>query len=199
MSQEPKKDKQLRYTPFQIFVLTYLTSEESKQQKDNKAFGRPSPVGLTYNYRFTTSINELTTIVLPNLIPGDKLDPSDILTRTVNEVIDLEKQELIKYEHERSHPSFKGEQYEGFYVTPGGKLFVRKCFVGLVSKIEDKIQYERIVEQTEANTIVKKYFKELREKLIDKSQDQVIEIISSGIKEYAVVGISIALRLVGLT
>jgi len=197
LSLEPKKDKQLEYTPFQISVLSYLTIEESKQQRDNTVFGNNSPVGFTYNYRFTTSINELSTIVSPNLIPGDKPDPSDIFTRTINEVIELERKELIKYEHERSHPSFKGEQYEGFYVTTQGKLFVRKCFVGLVPKIEDKIQYERVVEQTEANTEVKKYFKELREKLIDKSQDQVVEMIISGMKEYTVVGISIALRLLG--
>ncbi|MGA9910273.1 MAG: hypothetical protein WBP84_08685 [Nitrososphaeraceae archaeon] len=64
--------------------------------------------------------------------------------------------------------------------------------------VADKRQYEMIVQQVETGSTAKKYFRDLWGKLIGKSQDQIIELITSGGKQYAPIGIVIALRLIGI-
>ena len=46
--------------------------------------------------------------------------------------------------------------------------------------VADKRQYEMIVQQVETGSTAKKYFRDLWGKLIGKSQDQIIELITSG-------------------
>ena len=44
--------------------------------------------------------------------------------------------------------------------------------------VADKRQYEMIVQQVETGSTAKKYFRDLWGKLIGKSQDQIIELIT---------------------
>lgn len=85
------------YTPYQLFVLSYMTIQELHQQTENLVFGQPAVVGMTYNYRFTTSVNELSTIVSPHVIPGKEDKPKTIMENIKDEMQKLFKDDLIKY------------------------------------------------------------------------------------------------------
>lgn len=107
--------------------------------------------------------------------------------------------EFLIYENNPSHPNFRGKQYEGFYITPKSKVFVRKCFIGLEKRVANQNSYETAIERVETGSAAKKYLKELRTKLIDKTQDEIVELITTGVKSYAPAGIAMVLQLVGIT
>jgi hypothetical protein len=55
------QDTQINLTAFQIFILTDLTVEEMRRQREGTVLGTPlSDLGYTAKYRYATNINELT-------------------------------------------------------------------------------------------------------------------------------------------
>ena len=90
--------------------MAHLTTEDIRCQYEETAFGRPvsSGLGHTLRYRYATSINELTTIVSPELIPGNEWDADDIIGKIEKEVLALLKRKLIIYENKPSSASFRG-------------------------------------------------------------------------------------------
>jgi hypothetical protein len=66
------------YTPYQLFVLTYLTQKESELQNNEQIFGQHAP-GLTARFRIETTISELATIVTPSVIPSESEDPAEMM------------------------------------------------------------------------------------------------------------------------
>jgi len=169
-----------------------------RRQREGTAFWKPVPdLGHTFRYRYVTSINELTTLVAPELIPGSQWDPDDIIKEIETAIDVLVKRNLIMYETEPSNITFRGKQYEGFYIVPKGKAFVRKCFLGLENLVSNKVQYESAIDQVNTGSEVKNYLRGLRTKFSDKSQDEIVEIIIPAAK-YAPAGIAMILRLVGI-
>ncbi|MGC1134817.1 MAG: hypothetical protein WA941_18460 [Nitrososphaeraceae archaeon] len=185
----------IEFTPFQVYVLAYFTSEELDQQRKGEVLGRKlNGIGYTANYRFATNINELTTIINQDLIPGATNNPDDIIKEIEDEIGELLEKGLLQYEKDTS---FRGKQLHGLYITPKGKAYIRRCFRGLAKIVADKTQYEGAIEQVDTSSTAKQYLKGLREKLVDKSQDEILEAITSGVKMYAPAGIAAVLRLVG--
>ena len=184
---------------FQIYVLTYLTGEERRQQKLGTVFGRSdSGVGFTYTYRSATNINELTTSTFPELIPGNTDDPDNIIDSIENDIDGLLEKDL-RYEHDPPSPSFRGKQYAAFYVTPKGKAFVSKFFLQLPSLVSNKKKYENAISEVETGSAAKTYFRNLRDKFTERTQDEIIELIFGSARAYAPAGIAIILKLVGVT
>jgi len=125
------------YTQYQLFILAYLTEKESEQQVNEKIFGQYSP-GLTARFRFETNISELATLVTPSIIPSDNEGPDVMMSEIEQQVYKLIEDGLVEYEHNVSDLSFRGPQYEDIHITPKGKYFIRKYFVGLSSAVQVK-------------------------------------------------------------
>jgi hypothetical protein len=187
-------------TDFQMYVLTFLTGEERRQQKNGEVFGRyVGDIGYTSRFRFPTTINELTTSTYPELIPGSINDPDNIIESIEKDVDGLLEKGLLRYEYDPSSPSFTGKQYAGFYVTPKGKAFVSKLFSQLPSLVNDKNKYEDAISKVETGSEAKTYFRKLRDKFVERTQDEIIELIFSSAKVFAPAGVAIILKLVGVT
>lgn len=167
------------------------------RQRNDMAFGRKAPdLGFTLRYRFATNINELTTIVNPDLIPEGVIDAEDIIEGIEKQVDELVEKEYLTYEHQPSDPSFRGKLYEAFYIMPKSKIFIRKYFSGLEELVANRDLYEATVEHIKTKPEVKKHLKDLRTKLVNKAQDEIIEILVSSIKKYAPAGIAMIVQLV---
>lgn len=187
-------------TEFQVFILAHLTTEDMLRQREGTALGRSVPdLGHILTYRYATSISELTTIVSPDLIPGRGWDADEIIAQIESEVLGLLKRKLIIYKNKPSSGGFRGIQYEVFYISPKGKALVRKCFRGLEDLVSNQEQYDTAIDGVETGSEAKNYLRGIRTKLIDKTQDEIVQIIVSGAKRYAPAGIAMILRLVGIT
>jgi hypothetical protein len=171
---------QKRYSDVQLFTLTYLTAEEQKQEERGEAFGQPSPPGMPRSYRFTTSINELSNKIPPSSIP-DQLSGKEIFSHIKNQIDELKNDELLKEDTQLSFD--RQPQDQAFYITSPGKLFIRKHYRGLIPLIENKKGYEKIIDQLEADSNNKKYLKKLRDKLVGKTEDKIIDTMLSEIIE----------------
>lgn len=56
-----------QYNQFQLFVLASLTAEEQRQEENGEAFGRPNPNNLPLNFRYVTTISQLSLKFLHRL------------------------------------------------------------------------------------------------------------------------------------
>jgi hypothetical protein len=182
------------YTPYQLFILAYLTEKESEQQHEEKIFGQYSP-GLTARFRIETNISELATLVTPSIIPSADEDADTMMRDIEEQVSKLIRDCFIEYEHNASDPSFRGAQCEDIHITPKGKYFIRKYFVGLTFTVQNKHKYESIVDQADASTELKSYLKSLYVKLKYKSQDEMVNVLLSTVKQYGLVMITVLINL----
>lgn len=80
-----------------------------------------------------------------------------------------------------------------------GKAFVSKFFLQLPSLVSDKKKYEDAISEVETGSAAKTYFRNLRDKFTERTQDEIIELIFGSAKAYAPAGIAIILKLVGIT
>jgi hypothetical protein len=72
-----------------------------------------------------------------------------------------------------------------------GVIFVRKHLEPLVLKVYNQPQIENVINKTQGKTSVKSYFKELLNKLKEKSQDEIVSGLITGAKRYGPYAITI--------
>ena len=151
-----------QYNQFQLFVLASLTAEEQRQEENGEAFGRPNTNNLPLNFRYVTTISQLSLKVPPSFIP-DQPSGKEILSSIKVQIDELRDDELL-----RNDPQFSNNrepQDQGFYVTAGGRLYIRKHYQGLIAVIENKQKYEQIIDSLESDSNSKKHLKSLRKRL----------------------------------
>ncbi|SRR5215204_2595158 len=169
---------QKQYSDVQIFTLIYLTSEEQKQEEMGLAFGQPNPREMPIGFRYVTSIRDLSLKMPPSSIRYQG-SGKEIFTNIKDEIDKLVNEELLKIDPNLS--SNRGPQDQAFYVTAEGILFIRRNYQGLIAIIENKKRYEKLIDRIEVDSNSKKYLKKLRDKLLNQTEDKIINIILSEI------------------
>jgi hypothetical protein len=182
-----KKD----YNQFQLFVLSFLTTEEQRQDENKLAFGKPIDHSLPMKFRYATTVSELSLKIPPTFIPDQK-SGRDILHIVIKYVDELKEDGLLATDTQYRYNEPENEQ---FYVTASGRLLIRRHYQGIISVIENKKRYEQIVDNLDANLQNKKYLKDLRNKLKDKTEDAIISTVLS---EAITGGVTVLLFLVHL-
>ncbi|HEY6883170.1 MAG TPA: hypothetical protein VI278_03935 [Nitrososphaeraceae archaeon] len=80
-----------------------------------------------------------------------------------------------------------------------GVAHVKRYLGPLVSKITDQLQNEKLIDKTEGRVEVKKFFKNLLNRLGEKTQDQIIDELISRAKEYGPIAILFLIKMIHTT
>jgi DNA-binding PadR family transcriptional regulator len=147
---------------------------------------------LPLKFRYVTTIAELSLKVPPSFIPHQP-SGQEILNDTISYIDELKDDGLLTNDPQFSNN--REPQDQGFYITASGRLYIRKHYQGLTTIVENKRQYEQIIESLESDSHSKKYLKGLRKKLLSKkTEDAIISAIISEIIHVALGGSLILLR-----
>ncbi len=157
-------------TPIQTFVLSYLYTEDLKNFEllgsTYTSFHIVTPTAIT--------IKHLSTI-LPDWMTLEMPSPEDI----ENQLNDLIARGFL----ERRMKNEAGQSSYFYSITTGGTLFVKGYITRLSSAIKDRKISEQEVDRVQGDSRAKNYLKEtILNKVVDKTLDQIVEGVFSGIK-----------------
>lgn len=188
MSQEEES-----ITPFQFFVLSYLYSEELKKTEKEQFIDdhlrkvthhsqssiTPTPISV--------SVRELA-IKLPVSMVEERLSTEQMLKQ-------LELLEMNKLLELAGIGGIRGE-YTKFSITSDGIIFLKLMYAELSDAIKDKEVYEKIIEDVEGKSEAKTWLKGLWNTIKDKAQDEIADVILSGVRKHGTDLIGIGFRLI---
>ena len=140
------------YSPFQLFVLTYLYTTEFEQDKLRES---------DYNLRVKMWVDDFIYVTPKEFLPAST-------DQVQEELMDLRREFLLT-----------GTAHQWYLSHEEGQFFVKKYLDQLVSNIQDRKQYQRVIDSIQASKEVKTYFSGLWDKLKDESQDQVVKELLS--------------------
>jgi hypothetical protein len=186
------KEEGENITVFQFFALSYLYSEELKRtQKEqfiddnirmrthhSQSSVTPSPIAV--------SVRELA-VKSPTSMIKERLTSDQIL----EQLQILESNQLLEL---AGIGGYRGE-YTKFSITTDGIMFLKSIYAQLSEAIKDKNVYEKIIDNVEGNSEAKTWLKGAWDKLKDKAQDEIADIILSGVRKYGTELIGIGFRL----
>jgi hypothetical protein len=167
MSSEEEK---LNPTPIQVYILTYLYSEDLKKFELFDSFYTSrnvvKPTAITLDHLITT---------MPNSMSSETLVPEEVQ----NQLNFLVRRGFLEPNLKR-----QGDSYFTFYsITMRGKLFIKGYITKFSNAIKDKKINEQEVDRAEGDSKAKSYLKDkILDKVIDKSLDQIAEGLILGIK-----------------
>jgi len=165
-------------TRFQIFVLSYLYSQElfledREYELDKRRVRTHHLQSRVTQNAIEINVKQLATILPPSIISKDL---------TVAEMI---RQLSILVDNGYLHLNLLGSSSEGFgsvSITTDGILLVKKIFGSLKKSIRDKKNYQRRIESLEGNSDTKKWLRSMWNTLKDKAQDETADLILSQVK-----------------
>lgn len=179
-----------KYTDLQKFVLAHLWQEEMKKYETEEGLRQHPQYYSSPTNKIKINIDQLTKI-----IPVSLIYESPKVIDVYNQLQQLNADNLL-----RTEGRFKRENESLFErvlysITPNGVLFIRKELTPDTSIVADRTKYEAIINKLQVSSQIKVYFKGLRSKLTDKSQDEIADTILLGLKQYGSSAILIGLRL----
>lgn len=165
-------------TRFQIFVLSYLYSQElfledREYELDKRRVRTHHLQSRVTQNAIEINVKQLATILPPSIVSKDL---------TVAEMI---RQLSILVDNGYLHLNLLGSSSEGFgsvSITTDGILLVKKIFGSLKKSIRDKKNYQRRLESLEGNSDTKKWMRSMWKTLKDKAQDEIADLILSQVK-----------------
>jgi hypothetical protein len=191
MSTEEGKGEETQYpTTMQVFALSYLYTEESKQRQKE---------GFLDSQRLRTHSSHSSVLTRPISVPLRNLcniiPPSMILQgltaeRALNELMVLVQHGYLEQEFRNRPP-----EYASFSITSNGMLLIKQYLAGLSNAIKDEQITEQHIERAQGDNVIKQYFKELMSKVKDRTQDEIVDALFSAIKTH---GIKMTIMLVSL-
>jgi hypothetical protein len=185
------RTKKVRITSFQIFTLLFLYNEESKES-EKRAVIRNRNLAKRFYPGLPNPSPHISLRELALLIPDDTI-LSNIMSidQMYNELKLLEVNELITAEWDREYDK---DNYE-FSLSTNGIIWTKR-YLGQFPVLTQRDEYVENVENTKTPTEIRKWFIELKDKVIGKTQDEVADLIVNGTKKY---GLSIITSLINLT
>lgn len=189
MSEDQEK---VPITPFQIFTLTYLYSQELFLENREKALDKVRLATHHLQSRITRNPISMNVKQLATILPPSVIDDDLTVNEMVRQLSMLQKNELLDV-------GMLGSSTEGFgsfSITTEGILLVKKIFGNIKKSMKDKKFYQKKIEDTEGNSNTKKWLKGMWDKLKDKAQDEIVDEILSQVKIYGPQLIGFMIRLV---
>jgi hypothetical protein len=168
-------------SPVQIFALAYLYHEESKQREKEEMFDTMRD--RTHHSQSGVLPRPVSVMVrdLCNTIPYP-INPETLTDVEVhNQMQSPVERELLEQEH-RTHTG----EYAAFSITANGMLVINRVLGRLSQDIQDKKITKKDIDRVEGDSRAKKYLKDLWHKLVDKSQNEIVEMLFSAIRTQGV-------------
>lgn len=166
-----------KYTKFQLFVLTYLASEEANQRLKEQAIDSSSIAthhsqGSVIPEPISVTINELSDITPPDFVPGSE----DFMKEIEVQIATLEHDGLIEISNR-----YYGE-WAKINATSKGRFFIRRELAKIlkhISPVDGK--FDSVTDRTPGvSSPLKKFFRDsflpkVKEKAIDEAIDMLFQ------------------------
>jgi hypothetical protein len=178
-------------SPLQIFALATLYYQESKQREKEEMLDRqrdttlppqsdvlPNPVSIM--------VRDLC-IKLPYSINSETLTAEQVC----NQMGSLVEQGLLEQVFK-----IKTGEFATFTITADGMLVINRILGKLSRQIEDKKVTEQDIDRAEEDSGAKEYLKGMWNNFVDKSQNEILEMLFSAVRNQ---GLPLALLLINLS
>lgn len=185
-----RRSSKVRITPFQIFTLIFLYNEESKESA-KRTIIRNQTLARRYYPGLPNPSPHISLRQLAIMIPDSSLLSNIMKTDQVYEELKLlEDNDLIAAEWDREYDK---DNYV-FSLSTSGIIWVKQ-YLGQLSPITELNEYEENIEKVKSSNELKIWFRELRNKIKGRTQDEIADIVVEGTKKH---GISLIASLIQL-
>lgn len=191
IKEEKKIEEEVPITPIQIFILTYLYSEEvqetQKKEIINNILRSNRSHYSEYSHHISISLRDLSLLIPSSILPEMRINEEHIYTQLkileYNRLLGISVDEIQEKENTL------------FFITIDGIILVKQIFSTLSDKIQDKKVYQEDIDKLEGNKEIKDWLKGLWIKLKDKAKDDIADMVIDGVKIY---GPSVIVLLINL-
>jgi hypothetical protein len=178
--EEKKFEEEVPITPIQIFILTYLYSEEVKetQKKEiiNNIIRSSKSAHSEFSHHVSISLRDISLLIPSSILPDMRINEEHIY----NQIKILEYNRLIGI----SIDNLQNKENTLFFITIDGIILVKQIFSALSDKIQDKKLFEEDIDKLEGNKEIKDWLKGLWKNLKDKAKDDIVDMVIDGVKIY---------------
>lgn len=191
VKEEKKTEEEVPITPIQIFILTYLYSEEIQETQKkviiNDILRSNKSHFSEFSHHVSISLRDISLLIPFSLLPDMRINEEHIY----NQLKILEYNHLLGI----SEDDMQDKENTLFFITIDGIILIKQIFSTLSDKIQDKKVYEEDINKLEGNKETKDWLKELWVKFKDKPKDDISDIVIEGVKIY---GVSVIVLLIDL-
>jgi hypothetical protein len=191
IKEEKKIEEEVPITPIQIFILTYLYSEEveetQKKEIINNILRSSKSYYSEFSHHVSISLRDISLLIPPSLLPEMRIDEEHIY----NQIKILEYNRLLG----TSIDNFEEKENTLFFITIDGIILIKQIFSTVSDRIQDKKVFEDEIDKLEGNREIKDWLKTLWLDLQDKTKDEVADMVIDGIKIYGPSAIVILINL----
>jgi hypothetical protein len=178
--EEKKFEEEVPITSIQIFILTYLYSEEVKetQKKEiiNNIIRSSKSAHSEFSHHVSISLRDISLLIPSSILPDMRINEEHIY----NQIKILEYNRLIGI----SIDDLQNKENTLFFITIDGIILVKQIFSALSDKIQDKKLFEEDIDKLEGNKEIKDWLKGLWKNLKDKAKDDIVDMVIDGVKIY---------------
>ncbi len=177
---EKKSEEEVPITPIQIFILTYLYSEEIKETRKkeiiNDIWRSKKSLVPEFTHHVSISLRDICLLVPSSILPENMINEDHIY----NQIKILEYNHLIGL----SANNIQEKENTPFFITINGIILIKQLFSTLSDGIfEGKIS-DKSINQIEGNREIKDWLISLWHDLKEKSEDDIVDMLMAGIKIY---------------
>ena len=168
-------------SPVQIFALATLYYEESKQREKEEMLDRQGSI--THHSQSSVLPQPVSIMVrdvcnkLPYPINSETLTAEQVC----NQMESLVERGLLEQVFK-----IRTGEFATFTITADGMLVINRILGKLSQQIEDKKVTDQDIDRAEGDSRAKEYLKGLWSKLVDKSQNEIVETLFSAIQTQGV-------------
>ncbi len=191
IKEEKKIEEEVPITPIQIFILTYLYSEEVEETQKKEIINNILRYNKSYYSEFShhvsISLRDISLLIPPSLLPEMRIDEEHIY----NQLKILEYNRLLG----TSVDNFEEKENTLFFITIDGIILIKQIFSTVSDRIQDEKVFEDEIDRLEGNREIKEWLKTLWLNLQDKTKDEVADMVIDGIKIHGPSAIVILINL----
>jgi hypothetical protein len=191
IKEEKKIEDEVPITPIQIFILTYLYSEEVKEtlKKEiiNNILRSNNSYHSEYSHHISISLRDISLLIPSSLLPEIRIDEEHIYNQI----------KILEYNHLLGTSVYNLQEKENtlFFITIDGIILVKQIFSTLSDRIKDKNVFEEDIDRLEGNREIKDWLKMLWIDLKDKSKDEIADMVINGVKTHGPSAIVVLINL----
>ncbi len=178
-------------SPLQIFALATLYYQESKQREKEEMLDRQRDTTLPPQSDVLPNPVSIMVRDLCNKLPYSINSETLTAEQVCNQMQSLVERGLLEQVFK-----IKTGEFATFTITADGMLVINRILGKLSQQIEDKKVTEQDIDRAEGDSGAKEYLKGTWNNFVDKSQNEILEMLFSAIRTQ---GLPLALLLINLS
>ena len=178
-------------SPLHIFALATLYYQESKQREKEEMLDRQRDTTLPPQSDVLPNPVSIMVRDLCNKLPYSINSETLTAEQVCNQMQSLVERGLLEQVFK-----IKTGEFATFTITADGMLVINRIFGKLSQKIEDKKVTEQDIDRAEGDSGAKEHLKGMWNNFVDKSQNEILEMLFSAIRTQ---GLPFVLLLINLS